>query len=140
MTRYYGHEEVDPGIYFSLEHLSFVSMDETGQLPGSPETAYRRVPAIALLVVGPLVGLAYVIFLPLIGFLMLGRLAVETGWALTRDASRALVRVLEPAWQPARAFLSRSRRKEPEEEKEEVEKAPDEWADDVREELDRRGR
>lgn len=107
MTRYPGRERVEPGIYFSFEHLSFVSMDETGQLPGGPETAYRRVPAVALLVVGPLVGLAYVIFLPLISFVMLGAAVASAVAGLARDAARATVRVLQPAWQPARAFLSR---------------------------------
>ena len=138
MTRYYGNENVEPGIYFSLEHLSFVSMDESGQLPGSAETVYRRVPAIALLVVGPLVGLAYVIFLPLIGFVMLGRVVAATAWALAQDAAHALVRVLEPAWQPARAFLSRGKRKEKGEKA--TEERTDEWAEEVREELDEEDR
>jgi hypothetical protein len=131
MKRYYGNHDVEPGIYFCLDQLSFKSMDEQGRLPGSDDTVYRRVPALFLLVVAPLVGLVYVIFLPLIGFLMLGRILLGKALELTSEAAVALARVLEPAWQPARAFLSRHRsaRRRPG-------KRTDAWADETRREIE----
>ena len=133
MKRYHGNEKVRPGIYFNLRQLSFTSMEDDGRLPGTSEDVYRSVPAIALLVVGPLVGLAYVIFLPLIGFLMLGRIVLGKLLAVTGEAMAALGRVLQPAWQPARAFLSRRRRSP--RRKAEKKARRDRWAEEVAEEL-----
>lgn len=56
---------------------------EGGQLKGSAETKYVRMPLLALLIVAPLMGAAYAMFLPFIGFVMVlmaltGRLKAGT--------------------------------------------------------------
>lgn len=134
MTRYHGKEKVRPGIYFNLRQLAFCSMEDEGTLPGTPEDVYRSVPAIALLIVGPLVGLAYVIFLPLIGFVMLARIVFGKLLTLSGEALNALARVLEPAWQPARAFLSRGRKAKARKAKQRKARR-DRWAEEVAKEL-----
>lgn len=130
MRRYYGNEKVEPGIYFCFRQLSFKSLDEEGRLPGTPECVYRQVPAVALLVIGPLLGLAYAIFLPLIGFVMLGRIVLAKLAEVTADVALASLRVLRPAWQPARAFLARHKRSRTDDEDE------DAWAEEVRAEIE----
>lgn len=110
MTRHRAHEHVEPGIYFNLRKVAFASMEDDGRLPGTDGDVYHRVPAVAMLVVGPLVGLAYFVFLPLVGFAMLGALIARKAWELTRDLVRAGTRSLAPAWQPARAFFTLGRR------------------------------
>lgn len=132
MTRYHGNQIVEPGIYFAPKEVSFKSMDERGRLPGAEETYYWKVPALALLVAAPMIGLVYVIFLPLIGFLMLGAVALQKVWALTREVGNWSVVLLRPAWQPARAFLSRGKTKKAKKDEEK----PDRWAEEVREELE----
>jgi hypothetical protein len=135
MTRYYGNQRVEPGIYFCAKELSFKSMDEDGRLPGGPERAYWRVPALALLVAAPMIGLAYVIFLPLVGFVMLGAVALQKVGSLVREMGVWAATLLRPAWQPARAFLSRGKAR-----KEKVKKGEepkDRWAEEVREELEK---
>lgn len=77
MRRFKGKEKVEPGIYFNLRKLQFRNMEEAGRLPGTPDDSYRVVPTVAMLVVGPLLGLAFVIFLPLISF-------IAAGWAVSR--------------------------------------------------------
>jgi hypothetical protein len=128
MKRYYGNEMVEPGLYFNLRQISFKTLDEEGHLPGTGSDEYHRLPVVAMLVVGPALGLAYAIFLPLIGFAMLawvgiGKLAQVVGAA-------ELARVLKPAWQPAMAFFSRGK---PAAEKPAAE---DGWAEDVKKELE----
>lgn len=132
MKIYRGTQHVEPGIYFNARRLSFKSMDDEGLLPGGENEAWRRVPALALLVVGPLMGLAYAIFLPLIGFAMVGGIVLRKAGELGVEAIRASARVLSPAWQPARAFLSRRSRKP----RKHRDTAQDEWADEVRRQLD----
>jgi hypothetical protein len=132
MKTYRSHQTVDEGIYFNARHLSFKSMDEDGRLPAEPDGTWRRVPALALLVVGPLLGLAYAIFLPLIGFAMVGGVVLRKAGELAVEAGHASARVLRPAWQPARAFLSRGRTR-PAGAKEAEEK--DRWAEEAEREL-----
>ena len=96
MKRHIAGHPAEPGIYFSLRHLSFRAMDEEARLPGEDGEAYVRLPAAAMLVVGPLMGLAYVIFLPLIGIAMLGWMGAGR---LARLAGRTLpdpARMLRP--------------------------------------------
>ncbi len=134
MTRYYGNQKVEPGIYFCAKELSFKSMDDNGHLPGGPERTYWRVPALALLAAAPMLGLAYVIFLPLVGFVMLGAVALQKVGSLVRELGVWSATLLRPAWQPARAFLSRGKARK---EREKAEKHEDRWADEVREELEK---
>jgi hypothetical protein len=134
MKRYKGTEKVEPGLYFNLRQLSFKSVDEEGPLPGRTEDIYRRVPALALLVVGPLLGLVYVIFLPFIGFAMIAWLLGVKAAQVAVGAAEGAVRVLRPGWEPSMAFLSRSKpTKAPRD-------AADEWIEEVEKKLDPPGR
>lgn len=130
MKRYYGEETVPAGIYFNAATLAFTAMEEAGRLPGKPNAAYRRVPAAALLVAGPILGAAYVMFLPVIGFAMLAAVAGRKGVVVMADMARAGIRVLEPTWEPTRAFLGRRKRvAEPEAKK------IDAWAENAKRKL-----
>jgi len=131
MTTYHANQEVNPGVYFQPRQLAFQIVNPGQTLPGDGAETYYRVPVYAPLVLGPLLGLMYVLFLPLIGLVMLAsflfeRLAQEIG-----DLAASSVRVLRPAWEPARAFLSRHESKKP------ADSAPsDEWADKTARDLD----
>lgn len=126
MKRFHGSENVEPALYLNLRQLSFESMGCAGPLPGTERDEYLRVPPIAMLVVGPLLGLIYVMFLPFIGFALF---AWVVGAKLGRFAGTSVVRVLKPAWHPAMAFLSRGKHAERAGE-------GDEWAEKLEKELD----
>ena len=134
MKLYKGTEKVEAGLYFNLQHLSFKSVDEEGPLPGKAEDVYRRVPTLALLVVGPLLGFVYVIFLPLIGFAMVAWLLGVKAGQVAAGAARGAMRVLRPGWEPSMAFLSRSKPTKARRE------AADEWMKEVEKKLDPPGR
>lgn len=129
---FHGNQVVDPGIYLNLRELSFKSMDEEGRLPGNEDAVWRRVPALVMLVAAPVISVVYFIFLPLVGFLMLAGVVGLKLYALGKHAAAAMVPMLRPAWQPARAFLSRGKpaRKEPEGADE------DAWAEKARREAE----
>lgn len=133
MTTYTTNQVVDPGLYFSLKPLALKSVERKGLLPGNESDTYRRVPMLLMLAISPLLGLAFVIFLPFIGFAMvfklLGEKAVEVG---ARAATEA-VRVLRPAWVPALAFLSRAK---PAPTEPPANPKPDAWAEEVKGQLD----
>ena len=133
MTTFTGTQIVEPGLYFALKPLKLTTVDERGPLPGAEAIAYHRVPMLVMLALAPLVGLAFVIFLPFIGFAMVFRLfgekAVEVGG---RVAAKG-VRVRRPAWAPALAFLTRFTPAKPG-----APPTPDAWADETERKLNKR--
>ncbi len=134
MKAYRAGDLVTPGLYFNARQLSFKSVDEEGPLPGKEAGTYRRVPVLLLLVMGPLLGLAYAVFLPFIGFAVVAWLLGAKTVHVARGTARTAVRVLRPGWEPSMAFLSRSRPTAGEGET--AGEAPDEWAEGVRKRLD----
>lgn len=70
MTKYNGKDKVGAGIYFCPSELSFKVYDKEGVLPGGMWVRYVKVPTVTMLVVGPVLGAAYVMFLPALGFIM----------------------------------------------------------------------
>lgn len=131
MKHYRGGESVEPGLYFNIRQLSFKSVeDDHATLPGTPADTYRRVPLLAMLVVGPVLGLVYVVFLPFIGTAMVLWLLGTKAAELAAAAARETVRVLRPGWEPSMAFFSRTRRAR-------VERSgSDEWAESARKKIE----
>ncbi len=72
ITKHFGGELVKGGIYWSMSAGEFVSVpQEGGRLPGTGRDSYIRAPLPVVLVVGPVMGLAFALFLPLSGLLVL---------------------------------------------------------------------
>ncbi len=69
--RFTGGEHVKAGFYWNLrEWEANIIPREGGPLKGAEEARYLRVPLPVLLFVAPLMGAAYAMFLPFIGFAM----------------------------------------------------------------------
>jgi len=67
MARYYGGEVVKVGSYLNRSTLEIEMIaKEGGILPGNKGTRYSRLPLVAVMAAGPLMGLAYVVFLPVV--------------------------------------------------------------------------
>lgn len=62
--KYYPGEAVVEGIYWNTNTWEFIENPEGGLLPKEDGVAYYRVPRAVVLLVGPLLGLVYVLFLP----------------------------------------------------------------------------
>ncbi len=68
MKRYCGGDKVQRGTYFAYPSLEFHSIIREGDsLPVLTKGWYVNLPGPLMLVAGPLLGLAFIIFLPLIG-------------------------------------------------------------------------
>ena len=69
-----GESETKGGFYWKRGEWEIVTVDgKSGTLPGPPEVEYIRVPGLLLVPIALIVSIAYVVFLPLIGFAMLFR-------------------------------------------------------------------
>ena len=130
MRHYNGNEKVGPGIYLNVKELVFRSIEEEATLDGGAKATWYKVPTVAMLLAGPVLGLAYAMFLPFIGFVMLA--GVTFGWVgkQLQPAFFGATRALRPAWQPALAFLGRGKAAKPAETKKK-----DAWAEEVRKDV-----
>jgi hypothetical protein len=131
MTTYTGTQNVEAGLYYSVRPFKLTTMDQKGPLPGAGDRTCHRVPMILMLALAPLLGLAFVIFLPFIGFAMVARIAGEKTVELGGQLATQGARVLQPAWAPARAFLTRAKAAKPDI----VAPPADPWVDDVTRQL-----
>jgi hypothetical protein len=129
MKRYWGKQKVPPGVYVRPRQLSFKSMMQEGHLPGSEHDEYRRVPALALLLVGPILGGVFVILLPLIGLAVLIGVAIGKLVELGAHAGEAVIRVFNPTWHLGWAFLSRAKPAD------DQKRRRDRWQEEVEKEL-----
>ena len=76
MTKYNGGDTVKAGFYWNRGKLGAeVIPAEGGTLPGATEIAYTRIPWPVLLVVAPVMGGAFAMFLPFLGLAMLAKYA-----------------------------------------------------------------
>ena len=132
MTRHLGTETAERGLYVSFKQLAFTPLSESGPLPGSSADVYYRVPLIVMFLAAPLLGLTFVIFLPLIGFGMMAYLVGHKTAQLASAAARDAAHVLRPGWEPSLAFLSRSKRAKTAH----AERTADEWSESIEKQIE----
>jgi hypothetical protein len=76
------------GFYFNLNNKEIVTLEKEGMLPGTDIIHYVRIPLLAMLIGGPLIGLLYVIFLPFISFVMVLSVALQKTKAVLQTIGR----------------------------------------------------
>ncbi len=74
-----GGSKVPAGFYFNKTNWEIVTVSgkKGGLLPGDAKTGYLKIPAVAMLAAAPVLGAAFVIFLPVIGFALLASAAFK---------------------------------------------------------------
>ncbi|MBI2216899.1 MAG: hypothetical protein HYU51_06335 [Candidatus Rokubacteria bacterium] len=78
MLTHRGGSTVKGGFYWNVKAWSLHPLSgERGVLPGGEELRYVKVPALLLLVLAPVMGGLYVMFLPCIGFVLVFRFLLE---------------------------------------------------------------
>jgi len=96
-------QTVQSGYYLNTQTWQVVPVAKDGEQ--LPVGAWRRVPTAALLAV-PFVGLAFVVFLPLIGLAMTLRAAFRPAVELASDSAGNLAATMGQPWQPGEAHLT----------------------------------
>jgi hypothetical protein len=98
---------VKGGFYFNRDKLDLITVSgKEGLLPGAEGQRFLRVPVLAVLLLAPLLGGLFVMFMPLIGFALvfqhLGRLML----AGAKRTGRALAFIVTPTWRPGEAYFA----------------------------------
>lgn len=119
---------VKGGFYFNRDKLDLIAVGgKEGMLPGADGQRYLRIPVLAVILLAPVLGGLFVMFMPFIGFALvfqhLGRLMVSGA----KRAVRGLLFVVTPTWRPGEAYFAgkegeKKQAKESAEAKDETEK------------------
>ncbi len=89
-----GGSKVPAGFYFNKSNWEIVTVSgkKGGVLPGDAKTDYAKIPAVAMLVAAPVLGAAFVVFLPVIGFGLLATAAWKKAFRTVETPKAAHVR------------------------------------------------
>ena len=103
MLKHNGGEMVGKGTYWNLSNGERIDIISEGTLPGDRSRTFYRMPAAAVIVAAPALGLLYAAFLPFIGIAMLLKLVAQKigGGVIETVQSNASF-----AWRPSESYLS----------------------------------
>ena len=108
MFRYIGGQTVGSGTYWDMMNGSSIDFDQEGTLPGGNGTKYLKASSGAILILGPLIGVAYIVFLPMVGI----------GTALSLIVKKTLgglfilgKHMISFGWRPTEAYLGGKNKK-----------------------------
>ena len=103
MLRHNGGETVGKGTYWNLGNGERIDIINKGTLPGDGKRTFYKMPAAAIIVVAPVLGLLYAAFLPFIGIAMVAKLVAQKiggGLMETIQGSASF------GWRPSESYLS----------------------------------
>ena len=109
MLRHNGGERVGKGTYWDLTNGERVDINSEGTLPGDVKKAYYSMPAAAVIVAGPVLGLMYAVFLPFIGIAMLVKLVGQKAGGGVMEMVHGSASF---GWRPSESYLSGGKKKE----------------------------
>ncbi len=107
MARHCGGAPAKSGYYWNPRRWTITPIPRPGGfLPGGPEDRYVTLPAAAVLVLMPLLGGLFVVFLPVIGFALVAWALARKMAALARGGAADLAGTMAPGWLPGEAHLA----------------------------------
>lgn len=109
MKRLTAGTKVDAGYYWHMGAWEITRIESAGVLPGAAGDTYLKLPLLALFAVTPVMGVAFVMFLPFIGFALFFGLLARKAAASIQNGFFELAALVHPAWRPGEAYLTGKR-------------------------------
>ena len=98
----------EPGYYWNLSNGEIVTVPKGGAiLAGEYENRYLRIPGLLVLVLAPLLGILYILFLPLIAIVAVTVELVK--WlmrTLKAGVEDLVLAISSPSWVPGRSYMA----------------------------------
>ena len=111
MARHEGGTKVGYGFYWSAKAWDMAMVPaEGGLLPGGSDQHYTRIPTFLFLLMAPVMGALYVVFLPVAGFALVAGHALRALKTLATDAVMHIAVAVSPQWAPGEAYLASRKR------------------------------
>jgi hypothetical protein len=108
MFKHTGGQMVGSGTYWDMMTGLRVDLDQEGTLPGGNGSKYLKASSSAVLLWGPILGLAYVVFLPIMGIVTALSLLVQKTLAGMFSLGKNIISF---GWRPTEAYLGGKNKK-----------------------------
>lgn len=117
MTTHERNAAVTSGYYFNAATMSLTLVERDGGRLPAGAGRWIAIPALAALALAPVLGAMFLVFLPVLGFVLCGEALWQNVAALFSSGAGELAVAVAPGWVPGEAHLSgkASRRHEPKE-------------------------
>ncbi len=113
-TKRIGGTAAKSGFYWNLGKWEMTMVPKQGGiLPGDSNERYLKVPVLALLVVAPLMGAVYAMFLPFIGFARLFTFLGKKALAIGRSGAVDVAATMTQDFRPGEAYLASGKKRTP---------------------------
>jgi hypothetical protein len=107
MTRTEAGAAAKAGYYFNTRTWQVHPVAKDGEsLPGERGERWMKVPVLAALALAPVLGLAFLVFLPFIGFYLTAEAGVRSLARAFRREAGELAATMAPGWLPGEAHLT----------------------------------
>jgi hypothetical protein len=113
MAQRIGGTAAKSGFYWNLGKWEMTMVPKQGGiLPGDGSEKYLNVPVIGLLFLAPMMGAAYAMFLPFIGFAMLFTFLGKKALAAAGVGAMGVGATMAQDWRPGESYLAKDQRKD----------------------------
>jgi len=119
MFKHTGGQRVESGTYWDVMTGLRVDIDQEGTLPGGNGATYLKASSSAILLLGPILGLAYVVLMPIMGIVTALSLLVQKALGGLFSLGKHVVHF---GWRPSEAYLGGKNKKKGDSDK--AEKSP----------------
>ena len=103
MLKHNGGDRVGKGTYWNLTNGERIDITDEGVMPGEGKKAYYRMPAAAIIVAGPVLGLMYALFLPFIGIAMVVKIVAQKAGSGVMEMVHGSASF---GWRPSESYLT----------------------------------
>jgi hypothetical protein len=105
-----GAQQAVTGTYWDISTGDRISIKDRETLPGDSSTTYIKASSALVLLLGPVFGLIFAIFLPFIGIAMalsfVGKKIIAAGKPAAQSVANSAVKHIFFAWKPLQAYLA----------------------------------
>jgi hypothetical protein len=108
MLKYTGGQQVGSGTYWDVMTGLRVDMDQEGMLPGGNGTRYMKASSGAIVLWGPILGLAYIVILPIMGIVTAFSLLLQKTLGGVFNLGQSIISF---GWRPSVAYLGGKNKK-----------------------------
>lgn len=106
MTRFESNAAVKSGYYFNPITMSVAPVARDGERLPNERGSWIAVPTVAALALTPILGALFLMFLPVIGFVLFANAAAAKVVAVSRGGAGELAMTMTPGWRPGEAHLT----------------------------------
>jgi hypothetical protein len=103
MFTYLGGNMAGRGTYWDVSTGHRIDIAGEGVLPGENKTRYVKASSVVMLLFGPIIGLAYVVFLPIMGIVTVTAMIVQKVFGGMLNVGKNIVSF---GWRPSEAYLA----------------------------------